>query len=376
MLKLMLDAITARYTSSGASSGVATSSTWIDLRGSLSARVDALEHPDVVAADERRPVRLGDREVGDVVAARSGLDGVEDLLHDARLPTGNLAAQSAATVAPVPTFDHFARSAPRVRCAHGSLRIPYIVAGARTPIGKMRARSPRSPPPTSAASRSRPRSSAPASPPTRSQHVIMGQVLMAGQGQVPSRQAAVKAGIPMNVPSVNVNKVCLSGLNTIYLAEPDDRRRRGRHRRRRRDGVDDQRAVLADGARGGFRYGNTELADAIISDGLWCAFDACLMGLGTDRYTGDTHHPRRAGRVSRDSPTSGPPRRSRTVGSPTRSCRSSPQRGATRSSSSTTRASARHDAESLGKLRPAFDPDGTITAGNASQLSDGGSASC
>ena len=53
---------------------------------------------------------------------------------------------------------------------------------------------------------------------------------------------------------------------------------------------------IAAGARGGFRYGNTELADAIIRDGLWCAFDACLMGLGTERYTGRRHHPRAAGR--------------------------------------------------------------------------------
>ena len=74
-------------------------------------------------------------------------------------------------------------------------------------------------------------------------HVIVGQVLMAGQGQVPSRQAAVKAGIPMSVPSVNVNKVCLSGLNAIYLADQMIAVRRGRHRRRRRDGVDDERAV-------------------------------------------------------------------------------------------------------------------------------------
>ena len=74
-------------------------------------------------------------------------------------------------------------------------------------------------------------------------HVIMGQVLMAGQGQVPARQAAVKAGIPMSVPSVNVNKVCLSGLNAIYLADQMIAVGRRRHRRGRRHGVDDQRAV-------------------------------------------------------------------------------------------------------------------------------------
>ena len=128
-------------------------------------------------------------------------------------------------------------------------------------------------------------------------HVIMGQVLMAGQGQVPSRQAAVKAGIPMSVPSVNVNKVCLSGLNAIYLA----------HQMIAAGDADivvaggmesmTNAPYIADGARGGFRYGNTELADAIIKDGLWCAFDACLMGLGTENYAAGQHHPRAAGRL-------------------------------------------------------------------------------
>jgi acetyl-CoA C-acetyltransferase len=105
---------------------------------------------------------------------------------------------------------------------------------------------------------------------------------------VPSRQAAVKAGIPMNVPSVNVNKVCLSGLNSIYLA--DQMIAAGEADIVVAGGMESMTNApyIADGARGGFRYGNTELADAIIKDGLWCAFDACLMGLGTDRYTGDS----------------------------------------------------------------------------------------
>src|SRR3954447_15788505 len=161
----------------------------------------------------------------------------------------------------------------------------YIVAGARTPVGKM--------------------SGALASfsaadlggfaikaaleragiSPEQVEHVLMGQVLMAGQGQVPSRQAAAKAGIPLSVPAVNVNKVCLSGLNTIYLA--DQMIAAGDADIVVAGGMESMTNApyLAAGARGGFRYGNTELADAIIKDGLWCAFDACLMGLGTDRYT-------------------------------------------------------------------------------------------
>ncbi len=211
--------------------------------------------------------------------------------------------------------------------------------------------------------------------PDEVQHVIMGQVLMAGQGQVPSRQAAVKAGIPLSVPSVNVNKVCLSGLNTVYLA--NQMIAAGEADIVVAGGMETMTTApyIAEGARGGFRYGNTELADAIIKDGLWCAFDACLMGLGTDRYTSDTiaraeqdefaaRSNERAAAAIKDGrladeivPVEVPQRRGEPV-------------------------LVEHDegvrpgttAESLGKLRPAFDPDGTITAGNASQLSDGGSA--
>jgi acetyl-CoA C-acetyltransferase len=206
-------------------------------------------------------------------------------------------------------------------------------------------------------------------------HVIMGQVLMAGQGQVPSRQAAVKAGIPMSVPAVNVNKVCLSGLNAIYLA--DQMIQAGDADIVVAGGMESMTNApyIAAGARAGFRYGNTELADAIIKDGLWCAFDACLMGLGTDRYTGDSisreemdevsaaSHERaaaaiKAGRfVDEISPVSIPQRK----GDPVLVETDEGVRPGT-------------TAESLGQLKPAFNPTGTITAGNASQLSDGGSA--
>ncbi|NDH92202.1 MAG: acetyl-CoA C-acyltransferase, partial [Actinobacteria bacterium] len=95
----------------------------------------------------------------------------------------------------------------------------YLVAGARTPIGKMSGAlagfSAAELGGIAIAEALRRAGVAP----DEVQHVIVGQVLMAGQGQVPSRQAAVKAGIPLRVPSVNVNKVCLSGLNSIYLAD-------------------------------------------------------------------------------------------------------------------------------------------------------------
>ena len=168
----------------------------------------------------------------------------------------------------------------------------YIVAGARTPIGKMSGALAD----FSAAdlggfaiAEALKRANV---QPHEVDHVIVGQVLMAGQGQVPSRQAAVKAGIPMNIPSVNINKVCLSGLNAIYLA--DQMVASGEADIVVAAGMESMTNApyLAMGARGGFRYGNTELSDAIIKDGLWCAFDACLMGLGTERYA--------AGNISRD----------------------------------------------------------------------------
>src|SRR5215207_3205636 len=168
----------------------------------------------------------------------------------------------------------------------------YIVAGARTPIGKMSgALAPLSAADLGGVAIKAALERAGVAP-EEVDHVLMGQVLMAGQGQVPSRQAAAKAGIPMSVPSVNVNKVCLSGLNTVYLA--DQMIASGEADIVVAGGMESMTNApyLAPGARGGFRYGNVELADAIIKDGLWCAFDQCLMGLGTDRYTN--------GEISRD----------------------------------------------------------------------------
>jgi acetyl-CoA C-acetyltransferase len=211
--------------------------------------------------------------------------------------------------------------------------------------------------------------------PDEVEHVIVGQVLMAGQGQVPARQAAAKAGIPMNVPSVNINKVCLSGLNAIFLA--DQMVANGEADIVVAAGMESMTNApyIASGARGGFRYGNTELADAIIKDGLWCAFDACLMGLGTERYAAGSisreeqdraammSHSRAAdaiasGRLADEIVAVKVPQRK---GDPVVVKDDEGVRAAT-------------SMESLGALRPAFDKNGTVTAGNASQISDGGSA--
>jgi acetyl-CoA C-acetyltransferase len=251
----------------------------------------------------------------------------------------------------------------------------YIVAGARTPIGKMSgALASFSAADLGGFAIAAALSRAGVSP-EDVEHVIMGQVLMAGQGQVPARQAASSAGIPMSVPSININKVCLSGLNSIYLA--DQMIAAGEADIVIAGGMESMTNApyLAPGARGGFRYGNTELADAIIKDGLWCAFDACLMGLGTERYAagGITREQQddlamksnlraadaiQAGRLSDEIvPVAIPQRKGEPVLVDT---------------DEGVRANTTMD--SLGGLKPAFDKAGTITAANASQISDGGSA--
>ena len=251
----------------------------------------------------------------------------------------------------------------------------YIVAGARTPIGKMSGAlaSFTAADLGSIAIKAALERAGVAG--TEVEHVIMGQVLMAGQGQVPSRQAAVKAGIPMSVPAVNINKVCLSGLNAIYLA--DQMIQAGDADIVIAGGMESmtQAPYIAAGARGGFRYGNTELRDAIIADGLWCAFDACLMGLGTERYTSKS--------ISRDEQDDLAMKSNQRAAAAIAAGRladeivpvSIPQRkGDPLIVANDEGVRADTTMESLGGLKPAFDKEGTITAANASQISDGGSA--
>jgi len=251
----------------------------------------------------------------------------------------------------------------------------YIVAGARTPIGKMSgALSPFSAAELGGFAIAEALQRAGVSP-EEVEHVLMGQVLMAGQGQVPARQAAHKAGIPMHVPSVNVNKVCLSGLNTIYQA--DLMISSGEYDIVVAGGMESMTNApyIARGARGGFRYGNTELADAIVSDGLSCSFDDCLMGLGTEKYAD--------GKFSRDAQDDLAMKSNERAANAIKEGRfldeivpvSIPQRkGEPILVETDEGVRPGTTMESLAGLRPAFDKNGTITAANASQISDGGSA--
>jgi len=205
---------------------------------------------------------------------------------------------------------------------------------------------------------------------------LFGHVIQAGAGQITSRQAATRAGIPMTVPATTINKVCLSGMTAISMADKDIR-------------LGEATFVVAGGmesmtnapyilphGRYGMGLGDSTLIDSLTHDGLWCAFDHCTMGESTDLknaklgigreeqddWAAESH--RRAAAATDDGtfareivPVSVPQRR----GDPVEVAQ---DEGIRRDSTP----------ESLGKLRPAFTGDGTVTAGNASQISDGAAA--
>jgi acetyl-CoA C-acetyltransferase len=213
--------------------------------------------------------------------------------------------------------------------------------------------------------------------PEQVDYVLMGQVILAGQGQITARQAAVKAGIPMSVPANTINKVCLSGLNTIYLA--DQMIRAGDAEIVVAGGMESmtQAPHLLPGARAGFRLGDAELVDSMMYDGLTDSFDHIAMGLSTEQHNQKTanisrerqdafaaaSHEKAAaaakeGRLTEEIvPVQVPQRK----GDPLLIDTDEGVRPGT-------------TAESLAGLKPAFDKEGTITAGNASQISDGGCA--
>lgn len=206
--------------------------------------------------------------------------------------------------------------------------------------------------------------------------VIFGHVLQAGQGQITSRQAAVKAGIPMTVPAVTINKVCLSGMTAIQ--EAANHIRLGQSTFVVAGGMESMTNApyVLEGARSGYRMGDQAVVDVMMHDGLFCAFDSCMMGDSSDRKNDDL----RIGRSDQDEwsarsheraaaatdsgafaaeiiPVEVPQRRGETL--------VVTEDGGIRRGTTT---------ESLSELRPAFNPGGTITAGNASQISDGAAA--
>ena len=208
------------------------------------------------------------------------------------------------------------------------------------------------------------------------QYVIMGQVLQAGAGQIPARQAAVKAGIPMSVPALTINKVCLSGLDAIALA--DQLIRAGEFDVVVAGGQESMTNAphLLPGSREGHKYGAIGMLDAMAHDGLTDAFEHIAMGESTEKHNtrlgilrpeqdeiAALSHQRAAAAQKNGTfdeeitPVEIPQRK----GEPVVFARDEGIRGDT-------------TPESLGRLRPAFAEEGTITAGSASQISDGAAA--
>jgi acetyl-CoA C-acetyltransferase len=212
--------------------------------------------------------------------------------------------------------------------------------------------------------------------PDQVDYVLMGQVLQAGQGQITARQAAVHAGIPMTVPANTINKVCLSGLNTIYLA--DQMIRSGDAEIVVAGGMESmtQAPYLLPGARAGYRIGDGTLVDSMMFDGLTDAFDHIAMGLSTEQYNAKVG----ISRERQDAFAAASHEKAATAAKDGRLGEeivavSVPQRkGDPLLVDTDEGVRPETTAESLGKLRPAFDKNGTITAGNASQISDGGAA--
>jgi acetyl-CoA C-acetyltransferase len=212
--------------------------------------------------------------------------------------------------------------------------------------------------------------------PDQVEYVIMGQVLTAGAGQIPARQAAVAAGIGMDVPALTVNKVCLSGLDAIALA--DQLIRAGEFDIVVAGGQESmtQAPHLLPKSRSGFKYGDVQLVDHMAYDGLFCAFDQVAMGASTEKYNsryGVTRqeqdefsarsHQRAAAAAANGvfkeeiAPVTIPQRK-----------------GDPKIVDADEGIRADTTAEGLAALRPAFASDGTITAGSASQISDGAAA--
>ena len=218
-------------------------------------------------------------------------------------------------------------------------------------------------------------------------YVIMGQVLQAGAGQIPSRQAAVKAGIPMSVPSLTINKVCLSGLDAIALA--DQLIRAGEFEIVVAGGMESMTNAphLLPKSRHGYKYGSIEVLDATAHDGLTDAFDHVSMGESTERHNArlgisreeqdefSARSHQRAADAQKNGlfddeivPVEIPQRR----GAAGRSHGGENADPVVFKADEGIRADT--TAESLGRLRPAFSEDGTITAGSSSQISDGAAA--
>ena len=251
----------------------------------------------------------------------------------------------------------------------------YLLTGVRTPIGKFLGGLSSFPAPELAAITLREALARTGFSPAEVDEVILGQVLQAGSGQAPARQAALKSGLPTTIPAVTINKVCGSGLKSVMLA--DQAIRCGDARLILAGGMESMSRApfLLRGAREGLKFGNANLEDSMIADGLWCAFEGKHMGNSAehtastcgisrgdqDQFAVDSQQKAakaRAAGLFRDEivPVSVKSKAGETVISEDEGPRPDTSLAG------------------LSKLRPAFLPDGTVTAGNSSMLSDGAAA--
>jgi acetyl-CoA C-acetyltransferase len=254
-------------------------------------------------------------------------------------------------------------------------RQPVIIGGARTPVGRLLG---------SLASKSASELGGVAIAgaleragvgPDRVQYVIMGQVLQAGAGQITARQAAVAAGISMSVPALTVNKVCLSGLDAIALAS--QLVRLGEYDVIVAGGMESmtQAPHLLKNSRAGYKYGPVTVEDSMALDGLTDAFDHVSMGESTEQ------HGRRLG-ISREEQDEFAAASHQRAAAATKNGLFAAEIAAVHVPAKGGELTVTEDegvrpgttAEALAKLRPAFSKDGTITAGTASQISDGAAA--
>ncbi|MFI6769713.1 acetyl-CoA C-acetyltransferase [Streptomyces sp. NPDC050355] len=208
------------------------------------------------------------------------------------------------------------------------------------------------------------------------QYVIMGQVLQAGAGQIPARQAAVKAGIPMNVPALTVNKVCLSGLDAIALA--DQLIRAGEFDVVVAGGQESMTNAphLLSKSREGFKYGAVEMLDAMAHDGLTDSFEGIAMGESTEKHNTrlGIARPEQDEIAARSHQRAAAAQKNGLFEAEITPVEIPQRKGEPVVFSKDEGIRAETTAESLGKLRPAFAKDGTITAGTSSQISDGAAA--
>lgn len=208
------------------------------------------------------------------------------------------------------------------------------------------------------------------------QYVIMGQVLQAGAGQIPSRQAAVKAGIPMTVPSLTINKVCLSGLDAIALA--DQLIRAGEFDIVVAGGMESMSNAphLMTGLRRGVKYGGADIVDSMAFDGLTDAYDQVSMGESTERHNARLGLTREEQDVfsARSHELAAAAIKNGVFDDEIVPVPIPQRKGEPVVFSADEGVRADTTAETLGRLRPAFSKDGTITAGSASQISDGACA--